>query len=198
MRSSHIFLVPYAYDRLNKNKQEGKGTRARCDALIEVIRRIPEEEIVGVILTAGFTKENPRAPSNKHRISLAEQMSAYLQLCEWKLEGKTTVEPCTWGTLGETVEAIRIAEALCRRRQMPPKSVEIFVSSNPLHLYGRIALCWFALKPRGWRVRLVPARHRFTWRECLRELFVKIPYCAFTLLGMGFLGSVRSKTALVC
>lgn len=168
-----IFLVPYAYDRMPGGKpREGVpanrlGSKARCDALIE---EIPEGLDIGntanysFVLTAGFSKESPCTPTSEIHRSVAEEMATYVdRLCVYQVSLFPNNYRFVWGTYGETVEVIRTIRRECANNN------QIFVSTNLGHL-PRVWLCWFFLKPEGWKVHFVLARHSFTfWPEYFQE-----------------------------
>lgn len=164
-----IFLVPYAYDRMPGGKpREGVppnrlGSKARCDALVCAHKQLnPNDEWSGFILTAGYTKNFPSIPRETNE-SIAGQMRKYL------LEQgfSSTVRILTWGTYKETESAIKeIRNTLYESWRNEPTMV--YVSTNLGHM-PRVWLCWFFLRPRGWKVHFVLANHSFSLKEYFQE-----------------------------
>jgi hypothetical protein len=160
--SAPQFLIPYAYDYIQNEK--GAGTRARCDVLIDIAEMRPSIES-WFVLTAGFTKMSPAAPTEEQKESLAEQMKKYIlsQLPDAQVEA----EPRGFGTIAETHGAIKIIERIALREHIARPVV--WVSSNPGHLY-RVWLCWKFLAPPLWEVNYVGANHSFgSTKEICRE-----------------------------
>ncbi len=170
-----VFFLPYAYDYVREDGSSG-GTGERCAQALhfasEVLSQGPDTQRFA-ILTAGYTKESPRIPSIGRPRSLASEQSAFLR----KLgdESLHLADPSGWGTFDETRNGIRIIKKALAMYAPSNQEVHVVVASNPFHLYGRVKLCWHFLKPPEWKLHLVPAHHRFTWKERFQELFLKIP-----------------------
>lgn len=158
------FLVPYAYEYVKEGVTG--GTTERCDAILAA----RTDHKATAVLTAGFSKQNPTTPSKKHRSSLAQQQAEYISKKDPSV--RCIVSPLGWGTLDETRHAI---ELISQNTDLD-SNVEVLVSSNPWHLYGRVFLCWWRLKPRHWKIRFVPVHHNYTWKERFQEVFLKIPF----------------------
>lgn len=158
-----VFLIPYAYDRLPDGKPRigvparRLGSKSRCDALL-----LKTDPYYIFVLTAGFSKKSHDQPTETEKEALCEQMEKYL-----RSRGSLFFisKPRTWGTYGETLESIMIMSPFSATRP-----IEICVSTNLGHM-PRVWLCWFFLKPKGWKVRFVIARHSFTPKEWWQETF---------------------------
>jgi hypothetical protein len=173
-----IFLVPYAYDRVDRTRRTGQGTRARvCAALMRA--HTYRALSVTAVLTAGYSKRSPASPSDDAPESLAHQMEELIKN-ERRKNGpfvRTIAKPRAWGTLAETKAAI----AEIKSRSGAGDAVTVIIASNPFHLFGRVLICWFWLKPRGWTILFAPAWHRFTWKERAQEVLMKIPSYIFSV-----------------
>ena len=187
-------LSPLAYDYIDG--KTGGGTKARCDAVkawlrLKEIHYLYEDEYFSphnciIVLTAGYQKENPSVRSSE-RTSLASQQAKYLKsILVNDFEGiDFIVRPHVWGTEHEIAATLEIAELECELKGILPQNVEFVFCSNPLHLYFRVDLWWWALsKKYGWTEKhLVPAPHQsFSWKERFQEVFVKIPVTAYLTL----------------
>lgn len=160
MKTFHVFF-PYAYDRIQDGS--GKGSMARCDALLKLLKTIRPDDHV-FVLTAGFTKVSPNKPAPGVPVSLAEQMHRYLRSKD--SEALTDRYPVAWGTLDETKEAIYIIEQNARAKSAD--KVVVWVSTNLGHM-PRVRLCWLLLKPETWDVKFVTAKHSFIPKEWVQE-----------------------------
>jgi len=169
-----VFLVPYAYDYVSPGKSG--GTTERCAQALHFATETFSSDVDCIryaILTAGYTKESPREPTKDHPHSLALQQSNFLNQLGY--ESAHTIDPSGWGTFDETFHSIRLINGALRMYSMSDSEVHVVVSSNPFHLFGRVALCWWVMKPHGWKIHFVKAYHRFTWKERFQEIFLKIP-----------------------
>lgn len=180
-----VFMVPYAYDHITGNVPSGSAKRC-AEALNFACEKLnPASGKLFAVLTAGYSKQNPTEPSHLGDHSLSSEQSAYLKgLGD---ESVHIVDPSGWGTLDETLHAIRLIEDHVRLiRTFPEDEVHVVVSSNPFHLYGRIALCWHLLRPYGWKVHFAEAHHHFTWKERFQETFLKIPFYMWIVMKEGW------------
>jgi hypothetical protein len=137
----------------------------------EITLDLSEEDSVVFILTGGYTKESPDIPTVSVRQSLASQMRKYLLEKAPYLEIDS--DPVAWGTLIETKEAICIM-----RQHVQSKfadRVVVHVSTNLGHL-PRVLLCWFALRPKHWKIRWDLANHSFTPKEWGQETLKFLKY----------------------
>ena len=176
-----VFFVPYAYDYVLPRKSG--GTTERCAQALhyatEVLSSDDVDTIRYAILTAGYTKESPKETTQEHSVSLAAQQSNYLNSL-----GDTSrhlIDPSGWGTFDETFHSIRIIKRMLKMYDASDSEIHVVVSSNPFHLFGRVALCWRLMKPDGWKIHFVKAYHRYTWKERFQEIFLKIPGYAWRL-----------------
>lgn len=168
-----VFSVPYAYDYVTPGKSG--GTTERCAQALHFASEVLSEGNTRryVVLTAGYTKASPTVPNIAHPRSLAVEQSMFLN--SLGDESVHLVEPSGWGTFDETFHAIRIIKETLRMYQTSDTEVHIVVASNPFHLFSRVALCWWAMKPPEWKIHFVKAHHRYTWKERFQEIFLKIP-----------------------
>lgn len=167
-----IFLVPYAYDRMPGGKpRKGVplnrlGSKARCDALAKIAENIDQYKSYWV-LTAGYSKKSPTQSSSLNKESLADQMYWYIKSLGFR---EISSWPRSWGTHKETTETVKIIINMAlpppHLRLNPP--VDVYISTNLGHM-PRVWLCWFFLKPKGWKVHFVPANHSFTLKEYFQE-----------------------------
>lgn len=173
-----IFLVPYAYDRMPQGQPrvgvpaKRLGTKARCDALLEKVDALWKADLrisgrkFCFILTAGFCKESPNSPKEGAEESLSMQMAKYL--CE-NSPLQVRAYSLAWGTYQETLLSRNLIKNIVRSRGAP--NAKIYISTNLGHL-PRVWLCWRFLKPSGWEVRFVRAKHSFkVWPEYFQETF---------------------------
>jgi len=142
------------------------GTKTRCDALIQKLKTIEIEpnESFEFLLTAGYKKDEKEEPKDKPELRIANQMAIYIRKINIKLRVFTS-HIRAWGTFEETREAINEIKEM-----IGPDygRVEIYISTNLGHL-SRVWLCWFFLKPHGWKVHFVRANHSFTPKEWVQE-----------------------------
>lgn len=173
-----IFLVPYAYDRVDRAKGTGNGTHTRICAALKRARSYRALSATAV-LTAGYSKHSPASPCDCAPESLAHQMEALIKN-EYRRSGPfvhAVARPSAWGTLAETKAAIEEI----KNRSGKSDAVTVIIASNPFHLFGRVLICWLWLKPRGWKILFAPAWHRFTWKERAQEILMKIPVYLFAV-----------------
>lgn len=169
-----VFFVPYAYDYVLP--RTSGGTTERCAQALHFASEELSSDVESIryaILTAGYSKESPRDATENHPVSLAAQQSNYLNSL-----GDTSrhlIDPCGWGTFDETFHSIRIIKRILRMYSKEDSEIHVVVSSNPFHLFGRVALCWRFMKPDDWKIHFVEAHHRYTWKERFQEIFLKIP-----------------------
>lgn len=174
-KNRFVFMVPYAYGHITRDGSDG-GAKRCAEALNFACEELyPTATRLFAVLTAGYNKQNPSEPRYPGECSLASEQSAFLE--RLGDESVHLVDPCSWGTLDETIHAIRlITDHVRLMRSSPEDEVHVVVASNPFHLYGRVALCWHLLRPIGWEIHFVKANHRFSLKEILQEIFLKIPY----------------------
>jgi hypothetical protein len=170
-----IFLVPYDYDRMPDGKPrkgippKRLGGKARCDALIEKAYSLLKEDEESFstdfcfVLVSRFSKDQKK-PSADLPQSIAEQMAVYVE--EKSPCFVTKQYPTAWGTCEETAISIQVIPFILGQ-DWPHKPV-VYVSTNPGHM-PRVWLCWFFLKPKGWKVHFVLANHSFTPKEWFQE-----------------------------
>ncbi len=139
------------------------GSKARCDALLAVIQKNRLEHC-HFVFTAGYSKESPKVPTKVGEISMCWEMAIYIESQEagvglglWRIS-------TAWGTYEETLHAINF---IGLDSFIPPPD-EVWVSTNLGHM-PRVWLCWFFLKPKGWKVHFVVANHSFTLKEYFQE-----------------------------
>src|SRR4051812_11063278 len=124
-----IYLVPYAYDRMPDGRPregipaERLGSKARCDALMEVMTKQLGRDAY-FVLTSGFTKESPDHPTDSVREPLAKQMGIYLRHNGFVYTAGEG--PYVWGTYEETRAAIAAIEKIQHHLMF----AEIYVSTN--------------------------------------------------------------------
>lgn len=144
------------------------GSKARCDALLRIKNELDYADgdfgYCTWILVAGFSKESPTKATSPAQTSLAEDMCSYLsgggRLYHF--------DPVSWGTYEETRAMIQ--EIRSRTPCGFTDDDEVYVSTNLGHM-PRVRLCWFFLKPKGWKVSFVTAKHSFTfWPEWFQEI----------------------------
>lgn len=143
------------------------GSKARCDALLAELQRMDDLWTYfrsRFVLTAGYTKDSPGEPTVGAEESIAQQMRYYLLSRDWTLS--CVMQGRVWGTFEETKEAIRLIAYSADTNWA--SDVKIYVSTNLGHL-PRVWLCWLFLKPEGWKVHFVTAKHSFTLKEYFQE-----------------------------
>ncbi len=175
-----VFSVPYAYDYVLP--RVSGGTTERCAQALHFASEELSSDVDSIrytILTAGYSKKSPQEATEDHPVSLAAQQSNYLNSL-----GDTSrhlIDPSGWGTFAETFHSIRVIKRILQMYSMEDSEVHVVVSSNPFHLYGRVALCWKVMKPEGGKIQFVEAHNRFTWKDRVQEVFLKIPNYAWRL-----------------
>lgn len=147
------------------------GSKARCDALLVEMWMILRKDDHSLttdfkfVLTAGYTKESPGKPTEKVPQSLAAQIEQYIRSQNFH-PGFIFVRDKAWGTLEETLGAISLISDIAAVNWTTHP--QIYVSTNLGHM-PRVWLCWFFLKPKGWKVHFVLAKHSFTPKEWVQE-----------------------------
>ncbi|MES2213760.1 MAG: hypothetical protein V4473_02915 [Patescibacteria group bacterium] len=170
------FFVPYAYDRISE--KTGHGTKARCDALLDVVRSLDIKE-PNFILTAGYSKESPAKPVEEAPESLAYQMCNYIykQSIGFHQQILISWSPTAWGTLEETRQAaIRIAAMF----SFGEDEIHVYISTNKGHM-PRVRLCWKYIKrnlriDKKLRLHFVEAHHSFSIKEWVQETIKFLQY----------------------
>lgn len=147
-RQAPVFYFALAYDHL----VDGEGSKARCDALAEKALEM-SPLLRHIVLTGGRDANRTELPS------LAAQMAAYiLDLHPFDV----SIAPSAgWGTLPEIDAFFQVARRVC-----PEGPATVYVSTNPGHML-RALIYMNAMKPKGWRIRPVFAKHRFCWKDRL-------------------------------
>lgn len=170
------YFVPLAYDRIDPEKDSGKGTIARCLALTTLARdlcdlRIATERECVFISSAGYTADSPAQPTPDVPRSLAEQIESYLdsrgfsQVIAW---------PRAWGTYKEIRTALRLIQIEHARRALQGQP-KIYISTNSGHMPRVRVCCYFLQKEmaatymRQARFHFVVANHSFNKKERLQE-----------------------------
>jgi predicted transposase YbfD/YdcC len=160
-----IFLVPLAYDYIQK--KTGFGSKVRCQALADIAKSETEylDSDCVVVLSAGYTKESPDSPSPKQTQSLAHQQSVFMRTLVPKAE--YIVRPSVWGTRNEIHAASVHIDRYCFEKNIDPKRCEILISSNWLHLF-RVKV-WAKHFMPDMNKRFIEANHRFLMKEVGQE-----------------------------
>jgi len=168
------YFIPLAYDRIDSVKGTGKGTMARCDALVKEARKVVERTFTHhscvFISTAGYTKASPDKPTPEIPWSLAEQMMKHISgsgFC------KRVARPVAWGTYQEL--ALALDTLLERYRDSDKWSFDIYISTNAGHMPRVKMCCWFLKRQRSAlldynpQFHFISASHSFTPKEWVQE-----------------------------
>lgn len=121
-----------------------------------------------VVCTAGYGKKDPRKPQQGFRLSLAEQLARYVAIHDKFWKPHLSAVPLCWSTRNEIRLGIKQAVRLGFANKHEPTL--LIVASNAIHLI-RIWLYLKMYKPQSWALRLVKAKHPFSFISCVGELF---------------------------
>ena len=158
----------------NKGKGERKrpvdGAVARFEAVTDYadeLYKANKKVKPFLICTAGYTWENPRRPEHEGDLSLAEQLDRYVVDHAGKWKQFLHTEPLCWGTRNEIREAIALAERQGFAR--PGDEVILLIASNWAHI-PRVSIYANLYLPKGWKLKLLVAHHRFSVLDYLKEV----------------------------
>ena len=105
-------------------------------------------------------------PGVKRRISLADQLNAFLKLNHREALDCLVTKPLCWGTGNEIREGIRLAQEKFANGDY---EVTLVVASHWTHI-PRIWIYCKKLLPAGWKLKLLAVKHRFTVYSQIREI----------------------------
>ena len=173
-----FYFVPLAYDRIQNG--QGKGSKARCEALIWKMCLMEEELYTdGKIITncwfgslAGYTKESPGRPTIKVPVALCDQMKEYTIKLGYPRTGVFFSDPQAWGTYEEIRYALQ--KIIAEQRYNYQTSNDVYFSTNFGHSF-RVCICiWFLKRELGmdnslFRFHVLLANHSFSKKEYFQE-----------------------------
>lgn len=166
------YYVPLAYDRIQRG--EGKGSLARCEALIKKARKIVFEHGLSRVFfcsLAGYTADSHTRPTAEAHTALCDQMKKFV------LEELPGVhfysEPQAWGTY----EEVRYALQKIRNEQLYNQQQvnHVYFSTNFMHGI-RVRICiWFLAKElymddERFNFHVISASHSFGPIEWFQEI----------------------------
>ena len=120
-----------------------------------------------ILCTAGYGKKEPLIPKRYRTLSLAGQLSRYVNQYRQEWSKHLVTKPLCWSTRNEVRVGIKLAQRLGFVRGSEPAN--LLVSSNASHLI-RIRLYTKLYTPKSWKVRQVSAKHQFSLISHLLEI----------------------------
>ena len=144
-------------------KKSIDGSIKRFEA---IIKEVKGEANSLIVCTAGYGRENPTEPSEKRKLSLADQLKRFEHERFWS--DCLVAAPLCWSTRSEIQFGLGIAEYLHFARE-DDKDVTLVIASHPAHRF-RIKMCLYFYAPKAWKYKFVPVEHKFSMFDRMLEI----------------------------